>query len=75
MEKTKVTLAHGSKEQEFDVQHAEELLNYQTKKGFTDWKLPEGSGFKYENGAISPTGKGSDKDSGKQPSSGGSSKP
>jgi hypothetical protein len=64
-EETKVTLAHGNKEREFTIQHAEALLTYQQSKGFTDWQLPENSAFKFENGTINPAKPGDTKKSGK----------
>jgi hypothetical protein len=64
-EATKVKLTDGKKEREFDIEHAQNLLAYQQSKGYTDWKLPENSGFNYENGTINPAKPGATQKSGK----------
>jgi len=65
-EKTKVKLVNKGKEPvEYDIQHAENLLALQERNKISDWELAAGSGFEFKDGAISPTGKGTDKDTAK----------
>jgi hypothetical protein len=50
----------------FTVKHAEDLLEYQEKhKGTSDWEVDDHN-FELKDGAITPTGKGSNKSSGQQ---------
>jgi hypothetical protein len=66
-EKTKVNLTSKSLKEtrEFDVPHAEKLLKYQGTVGGSDWELAD-KNFELKDGAITPTGKGSNKSSGQQ---------
>ncbi len=73
---TKVKLTgKGAGEREFSVKEAESLLKYQEKKNLTAWELSPNQPFEYKDGVISPTGKGSAKDSGAQPGTTGSKTP
>lgn len=66
---TMVTLVteagRGTTEKPFTIQHAENLLKYQQKKGFKDWRIADNSPFKFENGTINPTKPGSVKEASK----------
>jgi hypothetical protein len=45
----------GIEGREFDLPHAERLLQYQERKRKTDWQITPGSGYQFHNGVISKT--------------------
>lgn len=50
-----VPLVSGDAERKFGVQHAQNILNYQIKKGLTGkshWQLKPESGFIFENNEL-----------------------
>jgi hypothetical protein len=61
-ETTKIKLSHKKEVREFDVTHAERLLQLQAKNKLSDWAIAPDQPFEFKNGVISPTGKGKDKD-------------
>lgn len=50
--------------QEFDITHAERLLQYQQQHRLDHWQLSPKQKFEFKNGVISPTGTGADKAAG-----------
>lgn len=55
---TKVTLECGSGVQDFELSHAERLLNMRNNGG---WKLPDNSEYEFKDNVISRRGKKADK--------------
>lgn len=61
-EKTTVKLSSKSLKEtrDFEIKHAEELLEYQKTRSGSDWELDDHN-FELKDGAITPTGKGQNK--------------
>lgn len=54
--------ALGVVKQQFAIDHAQALLQYQKEKGIKDWELTPKSGYQFKDGTIVRTNKGSDKE-------------
>lgn len=64
---TKVTLVSGTLgEREYDIQHAQRILDYERQKGLNNWELPTGKGFELQDGIIKRANKRADKGSQKR---------
>lgn len=55
---TRLTLVCGERVQNFELSHAERLLNMRNNGG---WKLPDNSEYEFNNGIISRRNKKADK--------------
>lgn len=62
---TKVKLVYGDSEQEFEIAHAERLLNYEAQLGLSNWALKDEK-FNFENGIIKSKNSGTGKKSKEQ---------
>jgi hypothetical protein len=63
MAKTTVIMVSGKEEKEFDLQHAQRILDSQKKSRITTgWQLKEKSGYEIKDGTITPTDKGASKE-------------
>jgi hypothetical protein len=70
----KLTSKSLKEDRDFTVRHAEDLLTYQEKhKGVSDWELADNN-FEFKDGAITPTGKGSNRQTSEKGSNSGSTK-
>ncbi len=67
-QKTFVKLTAGKEEQEFEIQHAQRILDVQKKNRLDDWKLSENQAFELKDGTITPTGTGKNKQAGQSAS-------
>lgn len=61
--------ALGIKEQVYPIQHAQDLLDIESKMGVNNWKLTD-SKFKLNNGKIERSNSGPDQGAGSQEPSG-----
>lgn len=56
----------GILKQPYGIEHAQALLQYQKEKGLSDWELSPKQGYSFNDGIITRTNKGADKEPSEQ---------